>query len=311
MLRLLAILGLGLALLPGAVRAVDLTIPGSAALTRELVEEAGSYRIPIGPYSGGTLRTLRVEGRIVQQAWRIEAQGMTTLQIFAPLRDQIVAAGFNTLYDCAGQECGGFDFRFNTRIMAAPDMFVDLFDFRFLSARRDRPEGDGGEYVSVIVSRSGTTGYVQVIQAGGARIDVSDGAVALRPEPAVDQPLAQGLLQEGHIILSDLDFETGAVALGDGPYPSLDALANFLRADENRRVALVGHTDSVGALDGNMALAQRRAASVLERLVDRYGVNRTQLEAKGVGYLAPIASNRTGEGREANRRVEAVLLDTE
>ena len=311
MLRPLAIFCLCLALLPGATRALDLKVPGSAALTRELVEEAGSYRIPVGPFQSGAMRTLRVEGRIVQQAWRIEAQGMSTLQIFAPLRDQIVAAGFNILYDCAGQGCGGFDFRFNTRIMAAPDMFVDLFDYRFLSARRDGADEADGEYVSLIVSRSGTTGYVQVIQAGGARIDVTDGAVGLRPEPAVDQPLADGLLQEGHVILSDLDFETGSSSLSDGPYPSLEALANFLSADTARRVALVGHTDSVGALDANMALAQRRAASVLERLVARYGVTRTQLEAQGVGYLAPIAANRTEAGREANRRVEAVLLDTE
>ena len=35
-----------------------------------------------------------------------------------------------------------------------------------------------------------------------------------------------------------------------------------------------------------------------------------QLEAHGIGFLAPIASNNDEAGRDANRRVEAVLLST-
>jgi OOP family OmpA-OmpF porin len=307
-----------------------LSMPGTAVLTRELVEEAGSYRLPVGPFSDGIMRTLRVEGRIVQQAWRIEAQGMTTLQMLAPLREQLIGAGFHILYDCAAAGCGGFDFRFNTRVMAAPDMFVDLLDYRFLSARRDGPNGVG-QYVSLLVSRSGASGYIQVIHAGGARIGLSDdagtnaasnagtgtgtgtasGTGTAIPSPAQDLPLAEALLAWGHVRLADLEFETGRSALGQGPFASLAALAAFLTEDDGRRVALVGHTDSVGALEPNIDLSRARAAAVMTRLIDTYGVRPEQLEARGVGYLAPIASNRTDTGRDANRRVEAVLLNTQ
>jgi len=81
-------------------------------------------------------------------------------------------------------------------------------------------------------------------------------------------------------------------------------------ADESRRVALVGHTDAKGGLETNVALSQRRAASVLERLAGRYKVPRVQMESNGMGYLSPVANNTTREGRDANRRVEAVLLNT-
>ncbi len=74
------------------------------------------------------------------------------------------------------------------------------------------------------------------------------------------------------------------------------------------RIMLVGHTDSVGGLDPNIALSRDRAASVRQRLIDAYGVAPNRLEAQGMGYLAPIASNLTAQGRETNRRVEAVLL---
>ena len=45
-----------------------------------------------------------------------------------------------------------------------------------------------------------------------------------------------------------------------------------------------------------------------QRLIDRYQIDPARLEGEGMGYLAPVGSNLTPEGREANRRVEAVLL---
>ena len=50
---------------------------------------------------------------------------------------------------------------------------------------------------------------------------------------------------------------------------------------------------------------------MLERLVSAHGVPRAQLDAEGMGYLSPIAPNLDAAGREANRRVEAVLLNSE
>ncbi|MBC7180553.1 MAG: OmpA family protein, partial [Roseovarius sp.] len=88
----------------------------------------------------------------------------------------------------------------------------------------------------------------------------------------------------------------------------LVALAAFLRAAPATRVALVGHTDSTGGLEPNSALSRARAEAVLTRLIEQHGVAPAQVEAHGIGYLAPIAPNTSPEGRERNRRVEVVLL---
>jgi len=96
--------------------------------------------------------------------------------------------------------------------------------------------------------------------------------------------------------------------LGDAGAGALERLAAFLKDQPTVRIALVGHTDSVGSLQPNIALSRSRAAAVRDRLIEIYDIPPAQIEAEGMGYLAPVASNLTAQGREDNRRVEAVLL---
>jgi len=292
------------------VRALELNLPGEAELTREEVQPADTYFLPVGPFADGILPTREVEGRITRQAWRIVDGEMTTLQLIAPLRDQLREAGYDIVFDCVADQCGGFDFRFSTEVLPAPDMFVDLFDFRFLSAQKRN--GNGAEFVSCMVSVAGGAGYVQLVAAGSDTAPVVSLDAVTPPPPGADAVPAEGvvgqLVSRGHVVLGDLDFASGAVALGEGPYASLAALAGYLAGDETRRIALVGHTDAVGGLEPNMALSRERASAVLERLAEAHGADRAQMEAQGAGYLAPVAPNTSAEGREANRRVEAVLL---
>lgn len=257
---------------------------------------------------------VQAEGRVTLRAWRIPTPDLTTLQVLAPLREQLVAAGFDILFQCTAEDCGGFDFRFGTEVLPAPEMHVDLTQYRFLSAAQ-RPEDDAerGEYVSLLVSRNIAASFLQVIHVAPQG---AEGAAALetgtRAVPgAADGEIAEALETRGRVVLNDLTFQTGSSSLGEGPFDSLQAIAAYLEAHPDRRIALVGHTDSVGGLEDNIALSRRRAASVADRLVSALGVERARISAEGMGYLSPVASNLSQEGREANRRVEAVLISTE
>ncbi|WP_239494738.1 OmpA family protein [Roseovarius amoyensis] len=289
------------------VRALELNLPGEAELTREEMQPADTYFLPVGPFADGVLPVQEIEGQITRQAWRIVNGEVTTLQLIAPLREQLAAAGYDIVFDCVADQCGGFDFRFSTEVLPAPDMLVDLFDFRFLAAQRRN--GNGAEFISCLVSVSGGAGYVQLVAAGAQTVPVVAATPVAPPPPGVPaSAVVAQLVSQGHVVLGDLDFASGAAALGQGPYVSLSALAAYLAGGDTRRIALVGHTDAVGGLDTNMALSRERASAVLERLVQTYGADRAQMEAHGAGYLAPVAPNTTPAGREANRRVEAVLL---
>ncbi len=65
-------------------------------------------------------------------------------------------------------------------------------------------------------------------------------------------------------------------------------------------------TDNQGAYDYNKTLSRRRAESVVDALVNNYGIDSTRLKPDGVGYLAPVTTNDSEAGRALNRRVELV-----
>ncbi len=77
-------------------------------------------------------------------------------------------------------------------------------------------------------------------------------------------------------------------------------------------VQLVGHTDSKGAEDYNLALSHRRAKAVADWLA-AHGVPAERLQAEGRGAAEPIADNQAADGsdnpqgRALNRRVEALI----
>jgi len=310
MIRILALL-----LTPIQAAALTLDMPSNAILTLEEVVGLDSYEMPTDAWTPEGMPILTATGEVRRQAWRIDADGLTTLQLLQPLQDQLTDDGYEVLFACTDNACGGFDFRFATPVLPAPSMFVDLGDYRYIATQKITESGT--ELISLFASRSVGAGFIQIIRVGAPE----QGPIATSEAPPINAvrvlntqitgDLAQDLEAKGRFTLSDLTFQTGSAQLGDATFTSLQDLAAYLTANPNRTVALVGHTDSVGSLDGNIALSKRRAGSVLERLVTTYNIPRRQLEAEGMGYLAPIESNVTEAGRTTNRRVEVIITSTE
>ena len=290
---------------PSALSAQVLTLPGNAAVEVEQNVPLDSYPLPTAAWDGAAVPTRTIEGAMTRQVWRVAATGLASLQLMRPLREQLRTAGYEVIFECDTQDCGGFDFRFGTPIAPPPAMQVDLNDFRFLSAIKQND--DGLRAVSLMVSRTPQAGFVQIIRVVTVGVDAPSLTAARAAAPAPSGDLAQSLIATGHALLDRVAFETGAVTLTDMDMPALRALADYMAQYPDQTISIVGHTDSSGGLDGNIAISRQRAAAVIERLVVDFGAPRARLTAAGMGYLAPIASNLTQEGREANRRVEAVV----
>ncbi|MFN3936346.1 MAG: OmpA family protein [Gemmobacter sp.] len=289
--------------------AADLLPPSDAAivLSRSLGE--APHALPVGPWDGTGVPAREVAGPIREEVWQIAHDGQSATQLAEPLRATLEGAGFEILLDCTARSCGGFDFRFAVHVAPQPEMRVDLGDFRFISAVRG--EGKQAEAVSILASRSSTTGFVQIVRSGGpetGRILASSKAMEdARSGPPEAGEAVETAMRAGSLVLDDLVFAAGAAELRPGDYPALAEIADWLRADPLRRASLVGHSDASGGHEINLDLSRRRAEAVRRWLIDMHAVAPAQLVAEGVGYLAPRASNLTEEGRARNRRVEVIL----
>ena len=86
----------------------------------------------------------------------------------------------------------------------------------------------------------------------------------------------------------------------------LAKVSGILLAYSSLKVAVEGHTDSVGSDEFNQALSERRAQAVRDYLVQQ-GATDSMITFRGLGKTQPIASNDTPDGRQRNRRVELVV----
>ncbi|MBV1902811.1 MAG: hypothetical protein KUG58_04160, partial [Marinosulfonomonas sp.] len=152
-------------LVPSTVGAMTLEFPAGAVKTLETEEPIASVAIPTSVFTNGAVTTETAEGAVMVRAWKIPGGSLSTLQLITPLRDQLIELGFQLLVSCETDGCGGFDFRYSIDLLPEPDMHVDLGDFRYLAMRRDIANTEP-EFVSLMVSRSVETGFIQLTHVG-------------------------------------------------------------------------------------------------------------------------------------------------
>jgi outer membrane protein OmpA-like peptidoglycan-associated protein len=86
----------------------------------------------------------------------------------------------------------------------------------------------------------------------------------------------------------------------------ITAVADSMKQNPGSTATVVGHTDSTASEAYNQALSERRAEAVKAVMVDQ-GVNPDAIETSGRGESEPVGDNATAEGRQENRRIEAVV----
>jgi len=105
----------------------------------------------------------------------------------------------------------------------------------------------------------------------------------------------------------NIQFPTNSAVVPEKYQPEIKKVADFLTKFPDTSVTIEGHSDSQGAAKYNQALSQRRADSVKQQLITRYGIAADRVNAIGYGESKPIATNDTAAGRAQNRRVVAVM----
>lgn len=131
-------------------------------------------------------------------------------------------------------------------------------------------------------------------------------AIADGANSGLAENILKALSEDGAANIYGISFASGSAAIAPGSDPALREIAAALNAAPDVNLVIVGHTDLAGPLDYNVVLSQRRAEAVRAALTTDYGVAPQRLETRGVGFLAPVSTNATPEGRARNRRVALV-----
>jgi len=125
--------------------------------------------------------------------------------------------------------------------------------------------------------------------------------------PAPPPPPPPEPIKEKVTIVLNVLFDTDKSIVKDEYYGEIKKVADFMNEFPDTVASIQGHTDEIGTKEYNQKLSENRANSVRQYLIDKFSIDGSRISAVGYGEDYPVAENDTVEGRQKNRRVEAVM----
>lgn len=257
-------------------------------------EEFTDYGLRTGKAKSSGTRT--VEGKLARITYQ-GPQDRSVLEVFRNYEATLHEAGAQTLFTCTGAACG--DIR---KDIESGKRYLLLWgggDHRYLAARLAR--GGGEVFVSVWVTKNASGGPARgraMVQLDVVETKAMDDRMA-----AIDADALRRDLADGSATLYGIQFDTGTDRLRPEADEQIVQIARLLEQDRGLSLQVIGHTDGQGSESSNVALSERRARRVVDRLT-ALGVDRARLHAQGLGESMPMAGNDSEQGRALNRRVE-------
>ncbi|MBN2530298.1 MAG: OmpA family protein [Deltaproteobacteria bacterium] len=166
---------------------------------------------------------------------------------------------------------------------------------------------DRGKVVLIV-----ETGYTYDIrflsltaESGGhtERFDIGPG-----PEQRYSLTMTYDKSQDKTFVLKGVNFDMGTANMTKSSTQKLQPLVDYMSIKPEIYVELSGHTDNLGDAEKNLNLSLARAQAVKNYLVSK-GIDAGRIAVTGYGDQKPIASNKTPEGRQKNRRTEVRIVE--
>ena len=130
----------------------------------------------------------------------------------------------------------------------------------------------------------------------------------------VDVQVLKGVV---YISLADnMLYKSGSYEVNDRAQETLSKIAKIIMDYKDYDVLIEGNTDNVPInteaasmknIRSNWDLSALRASSVVQYLIDHFGVAPKRLTAGGRGEFNPVASNDTEVGKQRNRRTQIII----
>ncbi|MGE4130892.1 MAG: OmpA family protein [Bdellovibrionales bacterium] len=117
------------------------------------------------------------------------------------------------------------------------------------------------------------------------------------------------VFQQGNkliVRLKGIAFKSGRSEVPAASFSLLSKVARIAEDLNPKAIVVEGHTDSTGGKKLNKNLSQKRAQAVSQFLIST-GIEESLIDSKGLGFEQPLASNKSAEGRQMNRRVDIII----
>lgn len=314
-----------------APQATDFSLTGryeGSYILSQTIKAFDELTLPAGPAVGESWDAnkkfssiITPQGKITRLIY-IAPAGRSSLEVFNNYKDALISKGFAPVFECANAACGpsfmvlkyrwdnksslvqgaGYADIRNHLIQAAFDNVKDLHYLLLKKADTYvaiyagvHTNGSFGDYSHALDDRAGVLLEIAEPKPMETRMVILNAA-----------EINKDVMNNGRAVFYGILFDFDKADIKPESEPQLAEMARALQDSPKLTIYIVGHTDNAGQLDYNTHLSERRAAAVVKALTIQYGIDAQRLIAKGVGQLAPVASNQTDEGRAKNRRVEMV-----
>ncbi len=316
--------------------AVDSPLTGryeGSVLFAQTTKAFDEITLPSGPAQGKTFKPVdqkfaaivTAQGRVTRSVY-IAPAGRSSLEVTANIVDALTAKGFAPVFRCAANACGesfeilkysvdkpethvlGQGYEHLRVLFIKNTIFTHPTDIRYALYKKPSPEGDS--YVAIYGAvHSGTSTEFQRALGGrvGVLLEIVEPRAMDRKMVVVSASEIGGkVAAEGKAVFYGIEFDFDKADIKPQSEPQLAEMAKYLQANPQTQVFVIGHTDNKGTLDYNLGLSGRRADAVVKALAGTHRIDAKRMTPRGLGPLAPVATNRTDDGRAKNRRVELV-----
>jgi len=159
-------------------------------------------------------------------------------------------------------------------------------------------------------------GQVEDLQQKQQQTDVRIEQLSQSASEALKRAQEAGVLAKGQVVFEQtfaedrVKFKLDSYELSAEAKTALDEVAGRIKGlDGQYFVEIQGHTDDTGGERHNEELGQRRADSVRRYLSREHKLPLARMSTISYGDTLPLESNKTRDGRSANRRVVLVVLE--
>ncbi|MEN0003384.1 MAG: OmpA family protein [Bacteroidota bacterium] len=239
-----------------------------------------------------------LEGKIIKILYRTEKTPVPSpLQVFRNYEKALEGQGAEILFSCLEDQCGDYYTDVVTSITAQKKTLSEYLRFGKKACIIARFSKDGKEYhAGIYIRREYDNIMYEVHIIESEELETGKVSVA---------DIESSMVETGKKAFYGIYFDFGKATIQPESKETLEQIAAFLKQNAGQAFFVVGHTDNVGSYSANLSLSEQRAAAVIKAL-EALQVNTSQLQAVGVGPVAPVKANDSDDNRAQNRRVELV-----